>query len=179
MYSALKHNGQPLYKLARQGIEIKRKARKVTIHELLLIDYTEDTITLEIQCSKGTYIRTLAQDIGEALGYGAHLSMLRRTQVSPFDCNKLYNINEIEALAEENKLTEELLLPIDSALPSLPKITLNEEEAALIKNGIKINKEHLPEAPLIRLYIENGDFIGIGRYSSDNKLAAKRLMRTN
>ena len=96
MHSALKHNGQPLYKLARQGIEIKRKARKVTIHELTLLEISANTITVEAHCSKGTYIRTLAQDIGEALGFGAHLSMLRRTNVSPFDCSKLYTIKDIK-----------------------------------------------------------------------------------
>lgn len=178
MYSALKHNGQPLYKLARQGIEIKRKARKITIYKLDMLESTDDTITLNIKCSKGTYIRTLAQDIGEALGCGAHLSMLRRTEVSPFDCSKLYSIEEIEQLSEEKKL-EETLLPIDSALPHLPVITLNNEEASLIQNGLKIDRENIPHTSLIRLYLESGEFIGIGRYSSDKKLAPKRLMRTN
>jgi len=178
MYSALKHNGQPLYKLARQGIEIKRKARQVTIHKLELLEYTEDSITLDIRCSKGTYIRTLAQDIGEVLGFGAHLSMLRRTEVSPFDCSKLYSIEEVEALSNESKL-EDILLPIDSALPDLPVITLNDEETSLIQNGIKISKEGIPHVPLIRLYRNDGEFIGLGRYSSDDKLAPKRLMRTN
>jgi len=178
MFSALKHNGQPLYKLARQGIEIERKARHVTIHALTLLDFTRDTITLDIKCSKGTYIRTLAQDIGEALGCGAHLSMLRRTEVSPFDCNKLYTIEEIEQLSKEKKL-ENILLPIDSALPNLPKIILNHEEAGFIQNGMKIERENIPHAPLIRLYLENGEFIGIGYYLPDNKLAPKRLMKTN
>lgn len=178
MYSALKHNGQPLYKLARQGIEIKRKARKITIYKLDMLESTDDTITLNIKCSKGTYVRTLAQDIGEALGCGAHLSMLRRTEVSPFDCSKLYSIEEIEQLSEEKKL-EETLLPIDSALPHLPVITLNNEEASLIQNGLKIDRENIPHTSLIRLYLESGEFIGIGRYSSDKKLAPKRLMRTN
>lgn len=178
MYSALKHNGQPLYKLARQGIEIKRKAHQVTIHKLSLISFTEDTLTLDIQCSKGTYIRTLAQDIGEALGCGAHLSMLRRTNVSPFNCDKLYSIEEIEQLAKENKL-QNILLPIDSALPNLPEIILNSEEAGRIQTGLKVSRNNLPKAALIRLYLENGEFIGIGHYSSDHQLAAKRLMQTN
>ena len=136
MHSALKHNGQPLYKLARQGIEIERKVRHVNIHELTLIEFTEDTITLDVQCSKGTYIRTLAQDIGEAMGFGAHLSMLRRTEVSPFDCEKLYTIEEIENLSNENKL-DQVLLPIDSALLEFPKLVLNQNEVSLIRNGIK------------------------------------------
>ena len=181
MYSALKHNGQPLYKLARQGIDIKRKARDVTIHELKLIKFDKETLTLDIHCSKGTYIRTLAQDIGEALSCGAHLSMLRRTHVSPFNCEKLYSIEEIETLSKQNGLLD-ILLPIDSALPNLPHITLNNAQANQIKNGLKVNieKDELAKAPLIRLYLENGEFIGIGRYSSSDKtLAPKRLMRTN
>ena len=178
MYSALKHNGQPLYKLARKGIEIERKARTVTIHELNLLGHDADSINLDVLCSKGTYIRTLAQDIGEELDCGAHLSYLRRTEVAPFDCSKIYTIEELESLAEENQL-DNTLLPIDSALIKLPKITLLEDEAQLIKNGLKVSRDDIPESQMIRLYLENGDFIGIGRYSSDSKLAPKRLMKTN
>lgn len=178
MYSALKHNGQPLYKLARQGIEIERKARKVTIHELTLIEQTEDTITVEAHCSKGTYIRTLAQNIGESLGFGAHLSMLRRIDVSPFDCSKLYTIEDIETLAEKN-LLKDTLLPIDSALIKLPSIVLSEEEATRIQYGLKISRKDIPNSEIIRMYLECGEFIGIGRYSSDHQLAPKRMMKTN
>ena len=182
MFSALKHNGQPLYKLARQGIEIKRKARDVTIHHLLLVEKTEDTITLDIRCSKGTYIRTLAQDIGEALGVGAHLSMLRRTEVSPFDCDKLYSVEELEVLAENEEL-EAILLPIDSALPHYPSMILTSMEAGRIQTGLKVSREDVPQEDVIKLYLEDGEFIGIGRRSSDNDggflLAPKRLMRTN
>jgi len=182
MFSALKHNGQPLYKLARQGIEIKRKARDVTIHELTLLEKTEDTITLDVHCSKGTYIRTLAQDIGEALGFGAHLSMLRRTNVSPFDCSKLYTIEDIEKLAEANEL-ESTLLPIDSALIHLPNITLTKEEASRVKNGLKVSRSDIPESDMIKIYLECGEFIGIGRCSyneqGDIRLAPKRMMKTN
>jgi len=178
MYSALKHNGQPLYKLARQGIEIERKARKVTILELNLIEKTTYTITVDAHCSKGTYIRTLAQDIGEVLGFGAHLSMLRRTDVSPFDCSKLYSIEEIEKLAETNKLAD-TLLPIDSALVKLPSIVLSDDEAKRIQSGLKVSRRDIPQSDMIRMYLEDNEFIGIGRYSSDHQLAAKRMMRTN
>ena len=178
MYSALKHKGQPLYKLARQGIEIERKARDVTIHQLNLIAQTDDTLTLDVLCSKGTYIRTLAEDIGEVLGCGAHLSLLRRTDVEPFDCSKLYTIEEIQTLAENNQLAE-TLLPIDSALIKLPKIILTDEEAKLIRHGLKVTRDNLPKSDMIRLYLENNVFIGIGRYSSDQKLTAKRLLKTN
>lgn len=178
MFSALKHKGQPLYKLARQGIEIERKARDVTIHELNLIKQTNDTLCLDVLCSKGTYIRTLAEDIGESLGCGAHLSALRRTDVEPFDCSKLYSLEELQALADNNQL-ENTLLPIDSALIKLPQIILNDEEAKRIKNGLKVTRDNLPKSDMIRLYLENNDFIGIGRYSSDQQLAAKRLLKTN
>jgi len=177
MYSALKHNGQPLYKLARQGIEVKRKERNITIYKLDLIEHTIDSITLDIRCSKGTYIRTLAQDIGEALGCGAHLSMLRRTEVSPFNCETLYSIEDIEKLAEENKL-DNTLLPIDTALKKFPSLILSDEEATRIQNGLKVSRKNIPESDIIRLYLLNGEFIGIGRYSSDHQLAPKRMMRT-
>ncbi len=182
MFSALKHNGQPLYKLARQGIEIERKARDVTIHELTLLEQTEESITLDVHCSKGTYIRTLAQDIGDALGFGAHLSMLRRTDVSPFDCSKLYTIEEIEKLAEANEL-EATLLPIDSALVHLPSLVLTEEESNRVKNGLKVSRSDVPTSDMIKMYLEDGEFIGIGRCSyneqGENQLAPKRMMKTN
>ena len=190
MHSALKHNGQPLYKLARQGIEIERKVRKVTIHELRLLDKTADTITVEAKCSKGTYIRTLAQDIGEALGFGAHLSLLRRTEVSPFDCSKLYTIEDIEALSEnlsknntESSELEATLLPIDSALVKLPSMILTNAESDRVKTGLKISRNDIPESDMIKMYLENGEFIGIGRCSynehGENQLAPKRMMKTN
>jgi len=180
MHSALKHNGQPLYKLARQGIEIERKVRHVTIHELLLVDFAEDSITLDVHCSKGTYIRTLAQDIGEAMGYGAHLSRLQRTEVSPFDCSKLFTIEEIESLSKEE--LSKILLPIDSALLEFPLMTLNDDEVVLIRNGIKITHKNVPESDRIRLYSEQNEFLGIGQFSIDDsgrtQLAPRRLMNT-
>jgi len=179
MYSALKHNGQPLYKLARQGIEIKRKERAVTIFELDLLEQTADTITLHIKCSKGTYIRTLAQDIGEVLGCGAHLSMLRRTEVEPFDCKNLMTISDLENLIKEEKNPEDFLLPIDSALPSHPSLTLQDDELKRIKCGLKVSRRDIPNTQIIRLYDKENTFIGIGRLSSDKQLTARRLMRTN
>ena len=178
MYSALKHNGQPLYKLARQGIEIKRKSRHIHIFELRLIDTTENSLTLDVHCSKGTYIRTLAQDIGEALGCGAHLSLLRRTEVEPFDCQKLYRMDDIEHLAKDGALTP-LLLPIESALIKHPSLVLTADEVKKIQNGLKVSRADIPQANIIKLYGEDQHFIGIGRYSSKNLLAAKRLMKTN
>lgn len=181
MYSALKHAGQPLYKLARKGISIERAPRKVKIHELTVIERTSNSITLNVCCSKGTYIRTLAQDIGEVLDCGAHLSMLRRTNVSPFDCSRLYTIEEIEQLAESNTL-ESALLPIDSALIEFPSIQLTDAETQLIRNGIKVSREDIPPRDMIRLYSNNNEFIGIGSYSQNESgeslLFPKRMMNT-
>jgi len=181
MYSALKHNGQPLYKLARQGIDIERAPRPVTIHELKLLEITADSITLDVSCSKGTYIRTLAQDIGEELGCGAHLSMLRRTSVSPFDCSKIYTVEELEQIAESDEL-ESVLLPIDSALINFPVMHLSEADVELIRNGIKVQRNDTPKNEMIRLYSNNNQFIGIGKYfeteSGEKLLAPKRMMNT-
>jgi tRNA pseudouridine55 synthase len=180
MYSALKHNGTPLYKLARQGIKIKRKERKITIHRLILLERTQDTLTLDIHCSKGTYIRTLAQDIGNALGFGAYITSLERTEVAPFDCSKIYTLEDLEQLAkhdDKNQL-DSTLLPIDSALGNQPKIILNDIESKRVKNGLKITRDDIPNATLIRMYHKSGEFIGIGRLSSNKLLAPKRIMRT-
>ena len=178
MFSALKHNGTPLYKLARQGIEVERKQREVTIYELNLLERTSDTLVLDVRCSKGTYIRTLAQDIGDALGFGAHITALERTEVSPFDCSTLYTVEELQALAEAGKI-ENALLPVDAALSDRPEITLNAEESTRVRNGLKVQRDDIPDSPLIRMYQASGEFIGIGRLSSDKLLAPKRMMRTN
>jgi len=181
MYSALKHNGSPLYKLARKGIEVKRKQREITIYELTLLDRTQDTLILDVRCSKGTYIRTLAQDIGDALGFGAYLTSLERTHVSPFDCSKIYTLEDLEKLAEQEdkQQLDSALLPIDTALINRPKIILNDTESTRVKNGLKVTRDDIPDSSLIRMYHESGEFIGIGRLSSDQLLAPKRMMRTN
>ena len=182
MFSALKHNGTPLYKLARKGIEVKRKQREVTIYELNLLSRTTDTLQLDVRCSKGTYIRTLAQDIGDALGFGAYITSLERTEVSPFDCSKIYTLEELEAMRDQQpdeSLLDSALLPLDTALSNHPQIILDSAEASRIRNGLKVARHDIPNAPLIRVYHESGEFIGIGRFSSDGLLAPKRMMRTN
>jgi tRNA pseudouridine55 synthase len=185
MYSALKYNGVPLYKLARKGIEVKRKQRAITIHKLTLLQRTKETLILDVHCSKGTYIRTLAQDIGDTLGFGAHITSLQRTEVAPFECSTIYTLDTLQQLSEQDLETpdptklDSLLLPIDSALIHYPKIILNDEESKRLKTGLKVAREDIPNASLIRLYQQSDEFIGIGRLSSDNLLAPKRMMRTN
>ena len=178
MYSALKHEGVPLYKLARQGITIERKVRPVTIYDITLLSYTEDTITLDVRCSKGTYIRTLLEDIGEAMGCGSHLNDLRRTEVTPFTGQPIYTLEELEGLAEKGEIND-ILLPVDSAIPHYPRIDLLEEEAVRLRNGLRVPREDVPDAEGIRLYHPDGRFLGIGQKHSSGTLAGKRLMRTD
>ena len=178
MHSALKHEGTPLYKLARKGVTIERKVRHVTIHELKLLEFTADTLTLEVHCSKGTYIRTLMEDIGEVLTCGAHLSALRRTEVSPFSKHPIYTLEQLEALAETSEL-EKTLLPIDAAIPHWPMLELSTEQTQLLCNGIKVDHADVPDSDGIRLYDPQGKFLGIGQRHESGQLAAKRLMRTD
>ncbi|WP_217994896.1 tRNA pseudouridine(55) synthase TruB [Methylogaea oryzae] len=126
MYSALKHQGQRLYELARQGVEVERAARPVTIHALRLLAMTGDTLSLEVHCSKGTYVRTLAEDIGAALGCGAHVAALRRTAVGgSYSVAEAVTVTQLQSMSDEERLA--CLLPVDHALQDMPSVTLSEE----------------------------------------------------
>ena len=178
MYSALKRDGQPLYKLARQGIEVEREPRAVTIHELTLQAFDADTLTLVVRCSKGTYIRTLAEDIGERLGCGAHVLELRRTQAGPFDLGQAQTPEALEALKQESfAALDNILLPIEQALADWPRISLSSDLAYHIKRGQAVLVPKAPTQGLVSLF--GGDeqrFIGIGYILDDGRVAPKRLM---
>ncbi len=162
MYSALKKDGQPLYKLARQGLEVERPARDITIHSLQVLARTDDTLTLDVVCSKGTYIRTLVEDIGEKLGCGAYVSMLRRESVEPFSTFRMYTLEELRALAEQGfDALDKVLLPLDVALPHLPAITVEDAVITRLRQGQKVRTDDT-DAELLRLYSEFGEFIGLG-----------------
>ena len=177
MHSALKVDGVPLYKMARKGIEIRREKRKVTIYEINLLNIVEDVIELDITCSKGTYIRTIADDLGQALGCGANIIELRRTQAGVFreeDCK------DVEALAELKvqgglEFIDEQLIPMDQAIVELPEVNLPSVTASHLKNGQAVIVRHLPEEGLVRLY-EEEQFIGIGCIDDDGKVAPRRLI---
>ena len=140
MFSALKHNGKPLYEYARQGITVEREARPITIFELKFIEYNAPYLTLEVHCSKGTYIRTLVDDLGEVLSCGAHVTMLRRTAVADYPTEKMLDWNALQALAESQDLSllDALLLPMDTAVAKLPALTLNESQTQGIGFGQRI-----------------------------------------
>ena len=173
MHSALKRDGRPLYELARQGIVVEREARAVTIHAIELLDFAGDSLTLRVACSKGTYIRVLAADIGAALGCGAHLTALRRTRVGDLDLEGAVTLAELEGLDEAGRLAH--LKPVDALLHTLPILAVEGEAAQRFSHG---NPVDLPAglSGKIRVY-ENGRLIGIGEPGSEGRLWPKRLVQ--
>jgi tRNA pseudouridine55 synthase len=176
MYSALKHQGVPLYKLARAGKTVERKTRIVSIYELNLISYENAYLDLDIHCSKGTYIRTIADDLGEALEVGAHVTALRRTQAGPFNLDQAHSYKSLEQLKKEDDFDaiDELLIPADQAILELPEVILPAATAEYVLQGQAVILRHLPTEGLVRLYNE-GIFIGIGEILDDGRVAPKRL----
>lgn len=173
MHSALKRDGRPLYELARKGIEVERQPRAVTIHGIDLLDLVGDSLSLRVACSKGTYIRVLAADIGAALGCGAHLVALRRTVVGDLTLAGSVTLAELESLDEAVRL--ERLQPVDALLRTLPALTVEGEAASRFSHG---NPVDLPPglAGKIRVY-EAGRLIGVGEPGSGGKLWPKRLVQ--
>lgn len=178
MFSALKHQGQPLYKLARQGIEVEREARKVQIHSLELLSFSGDEFSIDVKCSKGTYIRNLVEDIGEALGCGAHVIGLRRISVANFDAAQMISMEQLEHMKHTEVFQEmdELLLPMSSALQHLPTLTLSSLSAVQLKQGNPVQVFKAPSNGFVQLYTNDNQFIGIGEMQEDGKVAPRRLV---
>ena len=177
MYSALKHRGVPLYKLARKGISIKRKVRAVTIHKIGLMNFDNNIAEIDVTCSKGTYIRTLADDLGQELGCGAHVIELRRLQAGVFSIDQCRGSNELEKIKESFGLSglDKVIVPMERAVEKLPEVVLASETARDIRNGQAVSFHELPKRGLVRLY-EKGNFIGIGIVNADGEVAPKRLV---
>lgn len=177
MHSAIKQNGMPLYKLAHQGIEVEREPRRVTIHEIKLLHWAEDEMDIYVHCSKGTYIRTLADDLGEDLGCGAHITALRRKRVEPFDGENMLTLEALEALAQQSDdALDACLLPMESALKQWPAVKLSAESAFYLCKGQAVFVPHTKGQGLVRLYNNEENFIGVGVITDDGKVAPKRLM---
>ncbi|WP_410210706.1 tRNA pseudouridine(55) synthase TruB [Aquirhabdus sp.] len=172
MYSALKKDGRPLYELARQGIEIDRPARPVTIFNLELNAFDATTLTLTVKCSKGTYIRTLAEDIGAALGCGGHVAKLHRIQTASFVLDEHNTIEYLESLDETAR--DALLLPTYAAVEYLPRIDLSLDEAIFFSRGQAINAGNVPQGET--LAFENGRFLGLGIVDKFRTLHPKRVV---
>lgn len=179
MYSALKHQGQPLYKLARQGVEIKRKARPVTIYQLSMLDYADSVLSFEVHCSKGTYVRSLVEDIGDKLGCGAHVTVLRRISVSDYSIDTMITLDQLRELKDREELSvmQGLLLPIDTPLQHFPVIALTDSLAGYIKQGQSVFVANAPTEGLVKL-MHNEQFIGVGQIQEDGCVRAKRLCQT-
>ncbi len=172
MYSALKHNGRKLYELAREGKIIERKARRITIFELDLLDFTADTLTLDIFCSKGTYIRSLAEDIGHKLGCGGTILGLRRTQSGQFKIADAMTIEQYQAMSPEQM--NSCLLAVDEPLQDIPQIDLSIQQAILIRHGQQIECQAETVQGKVRMYSEQV-FLGLGEMLMDGKLVPKKI----
>ena len=176
MYSAIKHQGQRLYKLARRGIEIERQPRQIEIYGLELLSLEADALELDVACSKGTYVRTLIEDIARALGTVAHVTVLRRLGVGPYAEGRMYKLEELEALAEQGmERLDEVLLPVDSALDHWPSVELGADSAYYLMQGQAVMAPGAPSSGKVRLYDEGHGFLGIGEVKLDGRVAPTRL----
>ena len=189
MYSALKQNGQPLYKLARQGIEVERKARPIHIYDIKLLDIREDELDIELQCSKGTYVRNLIDDLGELLGCGAHVITLRRLSVRGFDEAAMVTLEKLQAMAAEAGEPEQafekldaLLQPAWEAVKELPKVELDDLAASYLKQGQPVFVPNVTGVGKVVLFNKDADtaksFVGIGEIMDDGRIAPNRLVST-
>ncbi|PYC27090.1 tRNA pseudouridine(55) synthase TruB [Pseudomonas mosselii] len=180
MYSALKRDGQPLYKLARAGEVVEREARSVTIGRLELLECEGTRARLSVGCSKGTYIRTLVEDMGEALGCGAYVAELRRTQAGPFELAQTVTLEELEQAHAEggNEALDRFLMPSDSGLQDWPLVLLSEHSSFYWLHGQAVRAPDAPQFGMVRVQDHNGRFIGIGEVSEDGRIAPRRLIRS-
>ena len=180
MYSALKRDGQPLYKLARAGEVVEREPRSVTINrlELLAVDGTQ--ARLDVACSKGTYIRTLVEDLGHVLGCGAHVAELRRTQAGPFSLAQTVTLEQLEQVHADggNEAVDQFLLPSDSGLEHWPLVHFTEHSSFYWLHGQPVRAPDAPQFGMVRVQDHNGRFIGIGEVSEDGRIAPRRLIRS-
>jgi tRNA pseudouridine55 synthase len=179
MYSALKHEGQPLYKLARQGITIAREPRPITIYKLDLLSIDNDLLSLEIVCSKGTYVRTLISDIGKELGCGAHVFSLRRKSIVPFKKEQMIALDTIDKLSKQEDFAslDKLLLPIEAILDGYETLQITEAMLFYLRQGQPVFIPKTPKEGLIKLINKSGCFLGIGEVTKDGKVAPKKLIQ--
>jgi tRNA pseudouridine55 synthase len=179
MYSALKHQGKRLYQLAREGKQVERAPRKITIHQLTMLAFDGQTLDIDVSCSKGTYIRTLGEDIGRELGCGAHLSALHRSSVDAFDEGEAFRMTQLEDLqAQGMAQLDALLLPVSASLTQFPEIILNASDTRDLRQGRRIALAASAEPGLRRLCSPDAVFLGLGELAASGELSAKRLMNT-
>ncbi|WP_296265821.1 tRNA pseudouridine(55) synthase TruB [Pseudomonas sp. MLB6B] len=180
MYSALKRDGQPLYKLARAGEVVEREPRSVTITRLELLESEGSRARLSVGCTKGTYIRTLVEDLGEALGCGAYVAELRRTHAGPFELAQTVTLEALEQAHAEggNEALDRFLMPSDSGLLHWPLVCLSANSAFYWLHGQPVRAPESPQFGMVRVQDDSGRFLGIGEVSEDGRIAPRRLIRS-
>jgi tRNA pseudouridine55 synthase len=183
MYSALKHEGQPLYKLARRGQEVERKARQVVIRQLQLRAFragAQPQVDVYLECSKGTYVRSIAEDLGRMLACGAHVAKLRRTRAGAFAIGDSVTLATLEALRASERIADmdALLLPADAALEGLPLVRLSSSGGFYMRQGQAVLVPNAPGGGMVRVALETGEFLGIGEILDDGRVAPRRLIVT-
>lgn len=185
MFSALKHKGQPLYKLARQGVEVEREAREVEIFEYELLSFApgvQPRAEVEIHCSKGTYVRSLAEDLGRELGVGAYVDQLHRSAAGPFDEADAVTLDELTEERGEDRaeVLDHHLLPVDSPASNLPKLILPDDSGYYLRQGQPVMDLQVyrigAEGDMVRLFLESGEFLGVGEITDDGRVAPRRLV---
>jgi len=177
MYSAVKFQGQPLYKLARQGIEIERKPRQVTVLDISFERLEEDKVQIDLHCSSGFYVRSLAHELGERLGCGAHVSALTRTGVGAFSLDDAIPLEQLTREENTGKL-DELLIAMDVGLKHLPGVKLSDDAAYYLCRGQPVKAADLPSEGWVRLYANEAGFLGLGEVLEDGRVAPKRLFNS-
>jgi tRNA pseudouridine55 synthase len=183
MFSAIKQDGQPLYKLARKGLEVERKVRRVVIKQLELREFRggeRPEVDIYLECSKGTYVRSIAEDLGSALGCGAFVTSLRRTQAGPFGIGQSVTMSTLEALKDNDRLADmdALLLPADAAVNAMPLVELSESGGFYIRQGQPVQVPNAPCDGMVRVALESGEFLGVGEILDDGRVAPRRLIVT-
>lgn len=188
MYSALKYQGKPLYEYARQGIEVPRELRTITVHELKFIRLEGHELELEIHCSKGTYIRTITDDLGELLGCGAHVMYLRRLNVSDYPTERMVTLEQLQQIVTNAQSNEQLLLltldplllPMDSAVADFPEVNLLPVMGIYVKQGQPVQAAGAPSRGLVRITVgDEREFIGVGQIDDQGRVAPRRLVVEN
>lgn len=182
MYSAIKHNGEPLYKLARQGITVERAPRAVTIHRFELIDFDGTDAVIEVDCTKGTYVRSLVEDLGAALGCGGHVAALHRLQAGPYPADKMLSMDDLGAIKRDGgfEALDTVLLPLSSSVADWPRVELSDNAAYYLLQGQAVMTPDRPSHGLVSLYqTSTGKFLGVGEVQEDGQIGPKRLISSN
>ncbi|MDH5921493.1 tRNA pseudouridine(55) synthase TruB [Vibrio splendidus] len=185
MFSALKYQGKPLYEYARAGIEVPRESRKITVYSIELLRFEGDEVEMEVHCSKGTYIRTITDDLGEMLGCGAHVTMLRRTGVAKYPYERMVTLEQLNEILEQaqaqeiapKELLDPLLMPMDTAVEDLLEVNLNAELTDLVQHGMPVQVAGAPAEGTVRMTSgEEKLFVGVAQIAEDGRVAPKRLV---